>query len=1846
MEKARKTRTKIFAAMLAMALALGMMPQTSMNVFAEQEDTSTTTLSGTGLDGVETTSPSALNALAMPLATSVSNGDFLASIDPPDPNAIKIYTAQDLDNIRNNLSGSYVLMKDIDLSSYNGGEWVPIGSSSYSPSFSDTVSFLGTFDGQGHIISNMKITGLGYSENGLFGHIKGATIENVGMINTNITIDTGIQLPMASGTICGLNEGDISNCYNNGNISVSTSNADDSQDACSVDVGGICGTNDGSINYCSNIGNVSVNSASSYLCSTVGGICGIGNFVYDCYNTGDVLVNSFYSYAGGICGGGYTVYSCYNTGNVSANAIYANQNSVPYYAYSGGICGSATVTSRIYNCYNTGVVSALSQDPVHHYRGESHAGGICASTSGTITTCYNVGDISVAPSSAYLYLGGICGNYTIQSTNCYCLDLYGSQSGTQLSSTQMQEQSSYLSWDFDTTWVMLSEFEYPQLRALSLNGTDEGGSSNNNKFIMPISKPDPNAIPIYTAKDLDNIKTNLSGSYVLMNDINLATYNGGEWVAIGDDSNPFTGTFDGQGHIIHNLEILGSNDYQSIIGYMNTKYSYYGLFGYSSSATIKNVGIENVNIQIFGGYGINIIIGGICGYNNGSISNCYTNGALIADFAYYSPAWLSCLGGICGESNGSINNCYNMGDVSNSGSTESTDNPFYQDFATNYTDTGGICGLSSGSINNSFNKGKISANTALVVEAGGIVGKGYTVSNCYNTGDVRVTSIVYTNKGGTLSTVASASGISSSCDSILNCFNTGSIYSWSSNELACGIGGENVYNCYNIGEATVATAYGAGVTNGVAISKGAVNNSYCLNLYGSQNGTQLTSAQMQSESNYIDWDFNTIWEMVPGYAYPQLRDLPSSGPQSTVSTSTLIEFGQPSYSANVGDTINLGVNYSSSTLNPDSTSIIWTCSDPSAVTFGQMSVIGTQASAIIGIPVICGKAGAYTIAVTATDGASAQTTLVINGSATTVPSAPTNVTAIAGDGQATISFTVPSSDGGSPITGYKVIVTPSGMVLTGTSSPITVTGLTNGTAYTFTVIAMNAAGDGVESAASNTVIPTTSTSPTNPTDDNPFSFHEGFLGLDQYYYYNGKPLTKSEYPPIHGNLVISLDSSSNYQALLIPSSVIINVDGNVNLTGDLILQKGASITSQGNFTVSNGILDLSSGDESSNITVGGDFIFDSNIDHTKYLTDGTISVKGNVTIKNGKNFICTDKNKFVFTSGSTHTITPDAGIFSSNVNNSGSFNNIEVNGNIGNLLFKNIFKCNKFTFTNTSPFDINKLNINDFRIEGISTSNKYLYADALMAAYLASSNTLISGFFQKVCNLDFSFSIGSSNVQFVGYDSSGHIANINANVSNLGFANDTGSAYVTINGEQISIAPTINNINDLINKFNTQLEKTKIDAMNDFQNQVISASIFSMLLSQCGLNLQAGTLQSVIDTMDGTQNFISYMSAYYSLKHSEKVMRINCPVDVQVIDNSGNIIGSIVNNIVGDYDDSKIFLSVVGDTKKVTILDGNDYNIKLVATGEGVLNYSISELDDSNIETRRVNFYDIPLQVGTTLIGAIPNAIPDDTSVYALNQMVGNNVIGTVQPNESFTNGDIPQININSQAFNGGICFGDGVYSKGDTVLLQAVPNQGFIFNGWYEDGNKVGDVTNTYSFAAINDRTLQARFIDQNANITVTPTPTPIVYPAYSSGNNFGTSPAQPPTYPQQTLTPSPSSTPTPTLDILLTIGDKVYTKNGIQYTNDVAPYISNDNRTMVPVRLISEALGAKVDWDDATRTVTITQNDKILQIIIDQSLPNGMGTAVIQDSRTFVPIRYISEQLGAAVYWHSDTEIVEIIQ
>ena len=99
-----------------------------------------------------------------------------------------------------------------------------------------------------------------------------------------------------------------------------------------------------------------------------------------------------------------------------------------------------------------------------------------------------------------------------------------------------------------------------------------------------------------------------------------------------------------------------------------------------------------------------------------------------------------------------------------------------------------------------------------------------------------------------------------------------------------------------------------------------------------------------------------------------------------------------------------------------------------------------------------------------------------------------------------------------------------------------------------------------------------------------------------------------------------------------------------------------------------------------------------------------------------------------------------------------------------------------------------------------------------------------------------------------------------------------------------------------------------------------------------------------------------------------------------------------------------------------------------------------------------------------------------------------------------------------------------------------------------------------------------------------------------------------------------------------------------------DVAPTIIN-GRTMVPMRKIFEELGAEVNWDDSTKTVTSIKDgvEVVLQIGNKEAYVNNeLNTLdvepVIVGNRTMIPLRFVAESLGCKVDWNNDTRTVSI--
>ena len=111
----------------------------------------------------------------------------------------------------------------------------------------------------------------------------------------------------------------------------------------------------------------------------------------------------------------------------------------------------------------------------------------------------------------------------------------------------------------------------------------------------------------------------------------------------------------------------------------------------------------------------------------------------------------------------------------------------------------------------------------------------------------------------------------------------------------------------------------------------------------------------------------------------------------------------------------------------------------------------------------------------------------------------------------------------------------------------------------------------------------------------------------------------------------------------------------------------------------------------------------------------------------------------------------------------------------------------------------------------------------------------------------------------------------------------------------------------------------------------------------------------------------------------------------------------------------------------------------------------------------------------------------------------------------------------------------------------------------------------------------------------------------------------------------------------IKLQIGSRIVNVDNEAVIYDAAPVIRND-RTLVPIRIVTETLGGKVDWNGATKEVTLNIDGKEIKMTIGKTLEKYGVAPVIIDGRTFVPVRFVADELGATVAWDDATKTVTI--
>ena len=580
-----------------------------------------------------------------------------------------------LTDVARNTSACAVLVSDITVNSgvlqSDGSLADASGFTAWTPISTDYEnSFTGTFDGCNYTISGLYVNGTDDFV-GLFGHINGAVISNVGIVDSYICGRRGVA------AVCGYcvgEGGSITNCYNTGTVKGEGF------------VGGICGYSTAIIEKCHNTGNI-IGTSTSQETGFTGGICGCSDKATftKSYNTGDVRGNYL---VGGICGSNGFNYSsdltyCYNTGTING------PDNCNYEESTGGIAGFNN--GNIKYCYNIGTLS-----------GGNYKGNICGINGHKVAMCIYIekadGLNAVGSGKGETDAQAKTSNQFANGEVCYQLNAVKNvhvwRQNIGSDNFPVLDESHGIVYASSPCPVNFSNTQSDVSETTEHNYVDGVCTACN------ALKTEPEVIDdVYQLKTQENLywfaeQVNSGKDFlkaVLANDITVntgslsaTTTEAKKWTPIGKRLAPYRGIFNGQGHTISGLYF---NDTSEDSG------EYIGLFGnLGSGGEISNVGVVN---SYFSGLRF---VGGVCADNEGKISNCYALGELHGGYK----------GGVCANNEGEISNCY-----------------------ASCTISGDICGgisySNSGQISNCYASCTISGDMC-----GGISAYNYgAISNCY-----------------------------------------------------------------------------------------------------------------------------------------------------------------------------------------------------------------------------------------------------------------------------------------------------------------------------------------------------------------------------------------------------------------------------------------------------------------------------------------------------------------------------------------------------------------------------------------------------------------------------------------------------------------------------------------------------------------------------------------------------------------------------------------------------------------------------------------------------------------------------------------------------------------------------------------------------------------------------------------------------------------------------------------------------------------------------------------------------------------------------------------------------------
>ena len=235
-------------------------------------------------------------------------------------------------------------------------------------------------------------------------------------------------------------------------------------------------------------------------------------------------------------------------------------------------------------------------------------------------------------------------------------------------------------------------------------------------------------------------------------------------------------------------------------------------------------------------------------------------------------------------------------------------------------------------------------------------------------------------------------------------------------------------------------------------------------------------------------------------------------------------------------------------------------------------------------------------------------------------------------------------------------------------------------------------------------------------------------------------------------------------------------------------------------------------------------------------------------------------------------------------------------------------------------------------------------------------------------------------------------------------------------------------------------------------------------------------------------NYIFGVIASYTYGKN-RLIRINCPVDVYIYEN-GELVGKIIDNKVQKIHEYAPSFGINQDGEKVAYLTAEcNCSVKIVATGDGTVNYSIQEESAYKGTAKIINYFNIPIKKGMVLTANLPEYSKDELEDMECNPSSRNYNLKNETENIDIqpTNELLGQDAKNSTCYidvkvdeeqRYGLAWGSGSRVLGGYAMLTAYPKNGYHLEGWYENGKKVSSDLE-YRVRADKDRTFIAKFAE-----------------------------------------------------------------------------------------------------------------------------------------------------------------------